>query len=258
MTPQILTEGECLEERTPEKLYNWVFEKIDLFYLCTHRDLCLRRQLLLHKGLFKQFYEEMYLLAFFVKRCYGGRTDVWVRWITGSQPYDAIISDKTGQQVFVEITQACYDYDQVLKMEHYLHQDRQGLASLTGKAVRDDTQRTRIRIDDDFTEDGDEQEEDRRLIAKTLDRKARKLQGHYRPSTILVVAVDDYVRFVTRQDWVHLKEVAIEKISSEVWPFAGTFFVGVSGRSFCAFVGENMPLPLSDVPKSYWRDWAKS
>jgi hypothetical protein len=229
MNPLVLSKEECCQQRTPDGLHAWLFEKMDLFRSLSREEPNLKRELLLRKGLSKQFYEEVYPLAFFAKHYFGGRTDVLVKWVPGYQNHDALILKQGEEPLFVEITQTVRDHKESLW---------EGLVSLTGKVRRERTEKTGIAIDRGFVFVGGE--ESRKRVDDVLRAKAEKGPGHYDPNTVLIILVDDYFGFVGESEWRRLSEIATGTLHSVAWPFRGTFFIGVSGKSFCGFPDNGM------------------
>ena len=239
MSPPTLTPEECRKERTPDELYTWLFDKIDLFHSLSQEDSGLERQVLLHEGkLFKRFHEEIYPLAFFAKHYYEGRTDIIFRPDLGSRNYDAEIVDRSGATIFrVEVTQAFFDREESCRMEYYLDETRRDLVWLTGPIDCEGTKRTghKITLEEDCEEDEYWQEQYRRAVCDRLAKKGTKPHGHYEANTLLIVAVDDYARFVTRHSQELLNQVVAQTVASPTWPFAGTFLVGIAQRYFDEF-----------------------
>lgn len=255
MSPLVLTEEECGQDRTPDELYAWLFEKMDLFHSLSCDDPNLNRELLLHEGLAKQFYEEIYPLAMFTKHYYGGRTDVCVKWVPGNQNHDALISDQGGGPVFVEITQTCFDRQERCRWESILQKRPGELVSLIGEVQCEGTERKgrKITVTPGFKFIAGEKllEESRKRVGKALDKKGRKPRGHYHSNTVLVVLVADFFWGVGENGPKHLAEVAAPKIHLPMWPFRATFFVGVSGKSFLGLPNKDLFSSLDEVPESY-------
>jgi hypothetical protein len=250
MSSPIPTEEECCEERTPDQLYTWLFEKIDLFHRRSRDAPNLKKPLLLHEGMAKRFYEEMYPLALFAKHRYAGRVDISVKWVPGNQNHDAVIRHRVEEPLFVEIAQTVYAYEESLRMEYLLHKDREGLFSLTGKVKRDRAQKTGIAIDHGFIF-APKAKEGYDRVGEILQKKHEKPPCHYHPNTYLVVLVDDWVHFVDEDEWAQLRTIAARSVYSPTWPFRRLFFVGVSGARFMDLPEKDVSSALDETPESY-------
>ena len=68
----LLTKTELAKPRTPAELASWVNAKFRLFADCPEA----RKPALLHQGLYKKFYEEIYPLSLFVTHLYSGGSDI--------------------------------------------------------------------------------------------------------------------------------------------------------------------------------------
>ena len=69
---QLLPPDECTRPRAPKELREWVLAKCNLFAQRPN----LREPVLLRRGRFKSFHEEIYPLSLFAVRRYGDRKDV--------------------------------------------------------------------------------------------------------------------------------------------------------------------------------------
>jgi hypothetical protein len=240
MSLPVLTEEEYQKDRSPDELYAWLFEKIDLFASRSQHDRCFREQVLLHDGLFKKFHEEIYPLAIFAKRWYGGREDIRLRPNLGCHNYDAEMIDRSDATIsWIEITQVFFDEDEYHRMEYYLDERRRDPVCGTGPVHCEGTKRTGHRI---TVEDGCWGEEDRQkyreFVCDRISKKAGKPYGHYKPNTSLIVAVDDYVKVVSEDSQKLLNEAVASVVASPTWPFARTFVVGIAQRCFGEFPTE--------------------
>lgn len=235
MSPPVLTEEECCQERTADSLYRWLFAKIDLFSSLSQEDASLERQILLHEGLFKKFHEELYPLAIFASHWYGKREDVVFRPNFGCRNYDAEIVDHSGTVTHrVEITQSFFDRDEYRRMLYYLDGTRHELVWLNGPIDCEGTKRTGHRITqaEDYEDSEYWQNLYRGCVCNRLANKGTKPRGYYEPNTILVVAIDDYVKFVTGRSQTLLSEAVAGLVASPSWPFARTFLVGIAQKYF--------------------------
>jgi hypothetical protein len=257
MSSLILTKEECCEDRTPDQLYTWLFKKIDLFYSRSQDAPDLKKQLLLREGTAKQFYEEIYPLALFAKHYYAGRADISVKWVPGNQNHDAVIRGRDEEPLFVEIAQTVYAYEESLRMEYFLHKDREGLVSLTGKVKRDRAQKTGIAIDHGFIF-APKAKEGYDRVGDILRKKHEKSPCHYHSNTYLVVLVDDWVHFVDEDEWARLRTIAARNVCSPTWPFRRLFFVGISGEHFLGLSKEDVSSAPDETPESCRCDWAGS
>lgn len=83
-------------------------------------DAHLRSSAMARKGLWKQFYDEVYPLAEYVRRAWKSSPEVVCRYVIGNDNYDAVLTTPgraSDQTWFVEITSAVEGYDEALRRE---------------------------------------------------------------------------------------------------------------------------------------------
>lgn len=105
MSNEGISVEELTKKRTPSGLLNWVNWKREQIASTEERE----RALILHKGLAKQFEEEVYPLALFGQRKYGDTDQILIQPIIGNQSYDAVVTDLRSKPVsesYIEITQS--------------------------------------------------------------------------------------------------------------------------------------------------------
>src|SRR4030095_3000063 len=125
---------EASKPRTPKELRGWVLAKCDAFAQIPE----LREPVLLHKGLFKWFHEEIYPLSVFAVRRYGDRDDVLCAPTRDhSRDVDAEVHEPS-RTIQIEITSA-RDPCEHLPMEYLVQRHHVGL---TGPLKAQGTART--------------------------------------------------------------------------------------------------------------------
>jgi hypothetical protein len=85
----LLTAQELTTPRSPTELAHWVEYKCRLFASYTEA----KKWVLLHEGLYKRFYEEVYPLSLFATHLYAGRSDIQCVPNLDNRDFDAIIID---------------------------------------------------------------------------------------------------------------------------------------------------------------------
>jgi len=125
--------------RTPVKFCRWVEDKLRL--IGENYEL-VREEVLLRKGLFKNFYEEVYPLYLFVHRMYLRRSGLHIIPNLDNRDFDAVIVDSLASPPLeqkIEITSAVDGYDWALRRELLL---AEGIAPLWGPLSSSGTRRT--------------------------------------------------------------------------------------------------------------------
>jgi hypothetical protein len=201
MHEEIITEEELTAERTPRELINWVEAKIENVALTANGEGVIR----LREGLAKQLVEEVYPLAIFALKKYGEIDSVYIKPITGSQNYDAILTDYSCSPAlvsYVEVTQAHEGEAEYLRA---LHLQRYGYVPGTGTIKKIGTKKTGLGVS--------AQLEAKSVIVaaedefrKILDAIKRKEGKDYQANTCLVVKFDDGHMFRRA-----INDVAIDK-----------------------------------------------
>lgn len=179
---RLLPLAECVTPRTPKALRDWVLAKCSVF-----NKPEFRKAVLLHEGLFKWFYEEIYPLSVFVVRRYGDRMDVsCAPKRDQSRDVDAEINEPS-RTIPVEITSA-RDPDHHLRMEYWV---QHRCVPFTGPLKVQGTKRTGRQIESEL-ESVDHRESRARylsLIKTAAEGKAGL--GRYGKSYELIIAVED-------------------------------------------------------------------
>ncbi|MGB3087342.1 MAG: hypothetical protein WBC53_06390 [Phycisphaerae bacterium] len=232
----LLTATELAVPRTPAELACWVEAKLRLIEDCPKA----KEPALLHQGLFKKFYEEIFPLYRFVNHCYSGRSDIRCIPNLDDRDFDARILDDSISPPFerkVEITSAIKGHEQHLRMKYFLSQ---GQVSVWGTLSASGTEKRGHEIhvaNDGFIAHGDLLKRTFSLIRSAVKRKSRKPnqprkygQGH-----ILIVAFDDWQWFKTEQDIEALKDFVTQHILTFPLDFAALYVVGLSGNTFVPF-----------------------
>jgi len=225
---QYINEGEISQSRTAEEFICW-FEK-KLAITKERRDL--KRQNLLHKGIAKEFYEELFPLY----RLLQNKAEDWKKEkftpVIGNQNYDVEVqTDREDVPRHIEITTADMDEEENCRMLYFLEH---GHVNLTGKVSieRDKKTGRKINVENEWRENSKGTQEVKDRIRELI---AKKLSVIKRPdNTGLLVYYVDYIYF--RYDDDASKHEMGEFIDSIETPWQGQYsmlyVVGASGKSF--------------------------
>ena len=230
----IITEDEIMVERTPEELIRWVQEKC---HKIASSNLY-KEDALLHKSIFKKFYEEVYPLALFVTHLYVGRTDVrCLPNLAKKDDFDAIIFDYSLSPpsiLKIEITSAYINHGEVMRMKYLI---KNGSVNLWGKVSKVGTEKTGHKIDvaNEAIKHNDHLQQTLSLIEKAAKRKIYN-PTKYGNDHVLVIVFDDCLWF-TSNDALVLKSFIKEKVLIPPLRFKAVYVLGLSGKTFC---GQNM------------------
>jgi hypothetical protein len=229
-TAHILEASDMTRPRSPAELHTWVLAK------CEQLSATPEAKLFARSGrLPKKFYDEIYPLALFAKREFGGNPNDLVEPNLGNDNFDARIRIGLSAEeivISVEITYAINGHDDSLRMEVL---QQQGHVSLTGKVSssgrRGSTARS-VSIDDDAVDHAEMVKGHLLLIEERLRAKAIPRYGQ---THILVVAVDDYLPLRDSADWEKLNTLAQALLLELRLDFGRVVFVGVAGRLFLSY-----------------------
>jgi hypothetical protein len=180
----LLPLAECVKPRKPKELREWVLAKCDAFAQIPE----LREPVLLHKGLFKWFHEEIYALSVFAVARYGDRDDVFcVPRRDQNYDVDAEVREPS-RTVQVEVTSA-RDPDEHLRMEHLVQRRHVGL---TGPLKAQGTKRTGRQITHVIEFDDHRETRARHLGWIKTAAEGKAGLGRYGKSYELLIAVVDW------------------------------------------------------------------
>jgi hypothetical protein len=231
----LLTKEELTTPRTPVELASWVEEKCCLIADCHEA----REWALLHKGLSKKFYEEVYPLSRFVTHLYAEGSDIKCVPNLDNRDFDATIWDYSTSppsELKVEITSAVDGYGEYLRMKYFV---KHRSVSVWDKVSASGNERVghKIDIENELTAHSVLLEQTFSLIQSAfkgksvIPNKTQKYgQGH-----VLIVAFDDWQWFNPEQDMAALKAFVEKDVLTLQLDFAALYVVGLSGKTFVHF-----------------------
>jgi hypothetical protein len=190
--------------RSPQTFLNWFDGLLSTIHAVDDAEL--RRQLLLHRGLAKKIYEEVFPLYRLVQYKQHQWSSVSVRNILGNQPFDVEI-DKRGKPVTeipnrLEITYAV-EPDYFNRMQYMV---QHGHTNMTGN-VSSVVQRGQkmIQVENAFKLIEDTVNEVSTLVQHRINKKNSK---GYAPGIGLIIYVEDFGTFQhSTKDWIKLEAV---------------------------------------------------
>ncbi|MEW5758719.1 MAG: hypothetical protein AB1755_04550 [Candidatus Omnitrophota bacterium] len=221
-----LTETELSQARTPAEFIEWFEQKLAITR--DHREE-LKKQNILHKGIAKKFYEELFPLYRLIQRKKEEWHDVEIEYCLGDQNFDVKLKGvKESIPEYIEITQADRNEEEHLRMLYFLEQ---GHVSTTGKVTKEGTKITglRILVEDETGEGHKSILEKIDQIKIAIDNKTEVVQ---RPNmTALLVYFDDYLKFPRGKEQKEIGEFLSE---NESWKkqYVRLFIVSASGELF--------------------------
>jgi len=190
MLEKYLTESEISQSRTLKEYIEWFDQKLAITK--EYREE-LKKQNILHEGIAKKFYEELfplYRLAQHKRKEWG---NVKVTCVLGNQNFDVKLeSSNISVPKYIEITQADRDEEEHLRMLYFLEQ---GSVTTTGKVTKVGTKRTGLQI---LVEDkvGESNKSISEKIGRIQEAIGRKTEGkNYPDMTALLVYFDDYLKY---------------------------------------------------------------
>jgi hypothetical protein len=234
----LLTREELLTPRTPTELSHWVENKFRMFAAHPHA----KEWVLLHRGLSKQFHEEVYPLSLLAKHLYAERSDIKCLPNLDNRDFDATIFDYSispPSELKVEITYAVDGYNEHLRMKYFAEN---GYVNAIGKVSKSGTIHTGHKIsveDENENENEDEDfepyllEQSFSLIRSAVENKSIKPQ-RYGQGHILLVAFEHF-GFLSEQDRFALKAYVEKHVLTLSLNFAALYVVELVGKTFVGF-----------------------
>lgn len=224
-----LTKEEIEKERTPKELELWV-EKILEF---TKNDKN-KKPALLHRGLFKPFYEEVRPLSLFVNKIYPSSSDIRCIPSIDNKDYDAIICDYTSlppHELKIEFTWAIEGRDEHIRMKCF---DKNGSVNLFSRVYGN--KRTGYYVENEMVDHTDLLDKTFKLIKEATENKfdIKEPRRYGKKTHVLVIVFADKDWFnacdkVSLEDFMK-KEVLILDLN-----FKTVYILGASGETFLSF-----------------------
>ena len=226
----LLSRAECLEPRTPQDLRTWVVNKCDAFAQIPE----LREPVLLHKGPFKSFHEEIYPLSMFAIRHYGHRSDVHcMPTLDSTHDFDAKIQFlKPRRTIKLEITGA-RDPSEHLRMEYFVGHR---LVGRFGDVTVEGTRRTGRKIHHDLEFVNSEEPRASHLGWIRAPAEGKAVRGRYGKGYELLISVEDFwFGAFGADDGPEVTRFIQSEILGLSLPFDAVHLVGFFGRLFLSF-----------------------
>ena len=214
--------------RIPKQFINWFEEKLELV---EHLKPDLRKQNLLHKGIAKVFYEELFPLYRLLQNKIEAWNDVELIPILGEQNFDVKINNSKDTFLeYIEITQAGINEYEYLRR---VHLSKYGYVNMIGEVLKEGPQKAGLKIsirNELISQD----ELNSRMINHIKDAIEKKQNVRKRPNkTALLVYFDDYRTFLQDKDWVIMNNFLDSICNLWLMNYVSLFVVGASGRRFC-------------------------
>ena len=236
----LLDPQELTTPRTPTQLAQWVEEKCRLF--ASHEEA--KEWVLLHKGPFKKFYEEVHPLSLFAIHLFEGRSDIQcIPNLDDRNDFDAVIIDYSTSppsELKVEITLALDEkegYNQHLRMKYFV---QHGHVNVWGTLSASGTEKRGHQIDIKENEAIPRTD----LVSKTFSLILSAVEGKcirtneaqkYGKGHILIVVFEDNQWFEPDQDIPALKTFMKQHVLTLPLNFADLYVLGLSGKTFVRF-----------------------
>ena len=212
----MISKEEISISRRPSEYIQWFESHLET----TGRDRAFREDALQHKGIFKQFYEELFPLYSLLKCKQREWNDSRFRNVLGSQSYDVEIENNS--MSYLEIGTTEFDDVELLRMRVFLDN---GYVSLVGKPERDNRNRP-VAIQDEARSHEEIVRETMDSISALIESKSEK---DYPDTTGLVVYYDDF-SIVFDEDDNEMLRSGIDRLKPK-WKctFDAVYLVGPRG-----------------------------
>jgi hypothetical protein len=220
MSNEGISREELTKKRTPSELLNWVNWKRERIASTDEGE----RTLILHKGLAKQFEEEVYPLALFGLRKFGNTDQILMQPIIGNQSYDAVVTDLTSKPAsrsYIEITQSHEGENDYLRR---LVLGYRGFAFGHSLAIKKGIRKNRrVSIPPQVVSPSEVARDELRRIVDAARRKEAK---DYQPNTSLIIVFEDDWFFRQAVDDSHLDTFVKENILKLDLRFSTLYLIG--------------------------------
>jgi hypothetical protein len=193
--------------RKPSEYIQWFESHLET----TGHDRAFREAILQHKGIFKQFYEELFPLYSLLKHKQEKWNESRFRNVLGNQPYDVEIENH--RMAYLEIGTTEFDEVELFRMREFLDK---GYVSLIGKVARDDRNKP-ISVQDEMRSYAEIVQETVDSVSARIECKSAKKD--YPAKTGLLVYYDDYIIGYNQED-IGLLQSAVDRLKPK---WKGTF-----------------------------------
>jgi len=209
--------------RTPPEFITWFDEYLEK----TRLDQRYKKEILLHEGIAKVVYEEVFPLYRFLQVFGGVWSDLRFRNVIGNQNYDVEIQGGAPLPFrFLEISVADMNHEENLRMQYFLEH---GSVPAIGQVTFTGNKRKgmNIEVSNDARQHTEVNNEKKVGIRTSIEQKSSM---NYPAETALLIYFDDYVAFSDDGDNQDTLEF-IDDLEAE-WEsvFSKIYFVGASGR----------------------------
>jgi hypothetical protein len=219
MSNEGINTEELTKKRTPSELLDWVNWKRERIASTDEGE----RSLILHKGLAKQFEEEVYPLALFGSRKYGNSDKILMQPTIG-KGYDAVVIDvggKPASESYIEITQSHEgenDYLRRLVLGHH------GFAFGHSRAIKKGIRKNRrVSIPPQVVSPGEVARDE---LKRIVDAARRKEAKDYPPNTSLIIVFEDDWFFRQVVDDTRLDNFVQENVLKLDLRFSTLYLIG--------------------------------
>lgn len=226
---EYIKEDEISQPRTPKEFINWFENKLEITKNLREE---LKTQNILHQGVAKIFYEELFPLYRLLQNKLEEWRGVIFKPIIGNQNYDVKVSPcRENIPNYIEITVADMNEEEKARMEYFLNH---GHVNAIGEVVieRDKKRGKKITVYEDACPSGEINQKIRNRIGELINKKMAVKE---RPNnTALLVFFDDYTAF--RYDRCSSKSemnTFLDSVNTE-WQnrYLALYVVGASGSFY--------------------------
>lgn len=203
----MISKEEIERFRKPSEYIQWFESHLET----TGRDRAFREAGLQHKGIFKQFYEELFPLYSLLKHKKQEWNESRFRNVLGNQSYDVEIENH--RMAYLEIGTTEFDEVELFRMREFLDK---GYVSLIGKVARDDRDKP-ISVQDEMHSYAEIVQETVDSVSARIESKSAK--NVYPAKTGLIVYYDDYTIGYNQED-IDLLRSAVDRLKPK---WKGTF-----------------------------------
>lgn len=225
MLENYITKEEISQPRTPKQFVSWFEEKLATTKQLSH---ALREQNLLHKGIAKYFYEELFPLYRLLQNKLEAWNDVEFIPILGNQNYDIEVkSDRADFLKYIEITQADMNEDEHFRMRYLLEH---GSVNKIGKVSKQGTKRAGLKISviNEAKRHTELNLEKKNQIKKAIEDKQKVKRKP--DNTALLVDFDDYIAYSQDEDRKEMNKFLDSVYNLWNKQYVTLFVVGASGK----------------------------